>query len=299
MTTQTLNAHHKAIQGRLNELVTRHSQSGIARKTGAPRNKVNRYVHGARIPCEFAAALADGLGVNPEWFLTGAGTAKLADVAPDTARVADNLLDLIRAMAAVEHLQLGALAGTHHLRVLRELSDAMRRYETLRQQLNTRSTPVLRTVLGDLRIAIDKRDGTRAAELCKTAEQLGRLCDDPGLALDLAVLHGRVALMEGDLKSALDLARRVATLALHGGGNLGRAELEALAGTVEALVRLGHVAEARRIAEGALVLASEDTRHSPEARALTGEFALIQVHTGELRAGLQAAAGLSGTLTGR
>jgi tetratricopeptide (TPR) repeat protein len=298
MTTQTLNAHQKAIQGRLNELVTRHSQSGIARKTGAPRNKVNRYVHGARIPCEFAAALADGLGVNPHWFLTGEGGAEVGEVAPDTVRVADNLLELIRAMAAVEHMQLGALTGKHHLRVLRELSDAMRRYEKLRKQLNDRSTPVLRNVLADLRNAIDKRDTTRAGELCRTAEQLGRLCDDPSLALDLAALHARLALMDADLTGALDLARRVATLALHSGGNLGRAELEAMAGTVEALVRLGRVEEARRIAEASLVLATDETRSSDEALALTAELAFIQMHTGELRPGLQTVTGLSGKLAG-
>lgn len=298
MNFPSLDDRRKAIEARLATLVKQHSQSEIARKTGAPRNKVNRYVHGARIPCDFAAALVDGLGVNPAWLLTGEGAASTRDVAPDTARVADNLLELIRAMSSVEHMQLGALTGKHHLRVLRDLSDAMRRFESLRQQLNERSTPVLRSVLADLRDSLDKHNLDRAGELCRSAEQLSRLCDDSSLALELAVLHGRLALMNGDLKGALDLARRVATLALHGSGELGPAELEALSGTVEALMRLGRVAEARRIAEAALVLASETSMNSAEARMLTAELAQLQIHTGELREGLQALAGLSGALAG-
>lgn len=299
MSFPSLDDRRKAIEARFATIARQHSQSEIARKTGAPRNKVNRYVHGARIPCDFAAALVDGLGVNPAWLLTGEGTASMGDVAPDTARVADNLLELIRAMSSVEHMQLGALTGKHHLRVLRDLSDAMRRFEGLRQQLNERSTPVLRGVLVNLRDALDKRDSDRASELCRTAEQLSRLCDDSSLALELAVLHSRLALMNADLKGALDLARRVATLALHGSGTLGPAELEALAGTVEALVRLGRVAEARRIADAALVLASESSMSSVQARMLTAELAQLQIHTGELREGLQALAGLSGALPGR
>jgi tetratricopeptide (TPR) repeat protein len=299
MPTPSVEARRKAIRARLSELTARHSQAEIARKTGIPRNKVNRYVHGTRIPCEFAAALVDGMGVSPEWFLTGQGAVNVADVAPDTVRVAGNLLELIRAMAAVEHMQLGALLGKHHLRVLRDLSDALSRYESLREQLNTRSTPVMRRALNELRDALEDRDLDRAGQLCRTAEQLARLCDDPGLTLELAVLHGRLALMNADLKGALDQARRSATLALHSGGDLGSGELEALAGTVEALMRMGRVGEARRIAEAALVLASGRARLLEPTSKLTAELAAIQIHTGELKAGLQVLAGMCGALEGR
>lgn len=276
----------QAIGARLVELTKRHSQSEIARKTGTPVNKVNRYIHGTRIPCEFAAALVDALNVNPAWLLIGEGAPNVADVKPDTAQLAGNLLELIKAMSAAEHMQLGALTGKHHLRVLRDLSDAMMRYEKLREQLNKHSMPVLRNVLNELRRALDKRDSVRANELFRTAEQLRRICDDPGLAFDAAVMQGRLASLSSDHKRTLEASHRVATLALHHPHLMQERQLEALTETVFALRRVGHLAEARQLAESALAMASDELRQSDAAHRLAIEIVVVQISTGELLPGM-------------
>ncbi len=49
------------IRERLNSLLSEHSQSEIARKTGSLVASVNRYVHGARVPAAFCASLVRGL----------------------------------------------------------------------------------------------------------------------------------------------------------------------------------------------------------------------------------------------
>lgn len=286
MSGPTLQERRQGIAARFAELVARHSQSEIARKTGASRMSINRYLNGARLPSEFTGALADSLGVNPAWLINGDGPPQLSDAAPDTVRAAGNLLDLIKSMSAVEQMQLGALTGKHHLRVLRELSDATTRYERLREQLNKRSMPALRRVLDDLQDALDKRDVDRAEELSRTAEQLGRFCDDPALALEGAVIQSRLAALSGESRRSLDMTRRVATLALHHPHLLRERQLEALAETSDALNNLGRQVEARRIAEGALALAPKTLRDSAPAHRLAVAIALGQIQGGELHAGM-------------
>lgn len=114
-----------SINQRVRELVHQHSLSDVARRTDTPVTSVHRYLNGGRVPGDFCARLSEAYALNPGWLLSGKGKANLGDVAPDTADMAGNLLELIQAMSAVEQMQLGALSGKHHLRVLRELSDAM------------------------------------------------------------------------------------------------------------------------------------------------------------------------------
>jgi tetratricopeptide (TPR) repeat protein len=286
------------INQRVRELVGLHSLSDVARRTGTPVTSVHRYLNGGRVPGDFCARLTEAYALNPAWLLLGKGRPNIADVTPDTADMAGNLLELIRAMAAVEQMQLGALTGKHHLRVLRELSDAMARYEALRQRLHQTGAPVLRRILDDLKRAIDRRDVDRAEELSRTADQLGRFCDEPALALEAAVLQGRLAAMTYDLSSSLAMTRKVAQLALHHPHLLGERELGALAETAQALFNLGRFGEARRIAEAALTLAPDELQRSQACRQLTLEIGAGQVHTGELKDGLAKLIRVQGILTG-
>jgi hypothetical protein len=298
MPTTTLEERHNAIHQRFNALAQQYSQSEIARKTGAPRNKVNRYVHGTRIPCDFAAALVDELGVNPSWLLTGEGSPSLSDVTPDTVQVAGNLLELIRGMSAVEHMQLGALAGKHHLGVLRELSDALSRLESLRSRLNKHSAPFLRTVLDNLSEALDKPDLNLADDLARTAQQLSRMCDDPDLLLDLTLLQSRLELFNQNLPRALELTRRAILLTFYRGGQLGERELEAAVESVAALHGWHRFEEAHRVARGVFALAAVETRELPAAQWLTAIVADMHILTGRLYDGLKALPEVCGVLTG-
>ena len=130
------------IQQRLIELAEQHSQADIARKTEFSRNNVSRYVNGTRMPIEFAAALVEGLGVNPAWLLTGEGTAYLSDINSGTQEMAGDLLALVDAMAAVNRMRLGSLTGKHHLGVLRELNETLKKHEGLRDRLNKHSRKI-------------------------------------------------------------------------------------------------------------------------------------------------------------
>ena len=115
----------EAVRERLKRLVAERSQSEIARKTGAQVAAVNRYVHGARIPASFCSAVVRGLGVNPSWLLMGEGSPYLADVPARTARLGENLLELVEAMSTVSRMLIGSLAGKRQMKVLRELNDAL------------------------------------------------------------------------------------------------------------------------------------------------------------------------------
>lgn len=277
----------ETINDRVRELAAQHTLTGIARRTKTTVASVHRYLNGARVPADFCARLAKAYTLNPAWLLHGEGKAGSGDVAPDTLEMAGNLLELIRAMTAVEHMQLGALIGKHHLRVLRELSDAMARYEELRNRLHQLGTPVLRKVLDDMRRALDERDVDRAEELRRTALQLGRFCDDPALALEAALVQGRLASLTTDIRSELEMTRKVAQLALHHPALLGERELDALAETAHWLADRANFGESRRIAEGALALAPEALRESGAAHRLNVEIANTDINTGKLRRGME------------
>src|SRR5690349_16642750 len=113
------------LQRRVALLASRHTQSEIARKTGTLVSNVNRYVSGTKIPGEFLGALVSGLDVSPTWLLGGEGAVYRAEAANASAGTARELLSLVSAMNAVSKMRLGSLAGKHHLKVLRDLNDAL------------------------------------------------------------------------------------------------------------------------------------------------------------------------------
>ncbi|MCC6575691.1 MAG: hypothetical protein IT462_18065 [Planctomycetes bacterium] len=198
-----------SLQKRLVFLRQRFAQAEIARKTGFSRNNVSRYMRGTRVPLDFGSALVTGLGVNPAWLLSGAGTALLADVTADTGQMAGNLLELVEAMDAVAQMRLGSLAGKEHAKMLRELNEALLRHEALRSKLNARSREIFRQLLADVRAALGRMDLRRAVELLKAAEQVSRLSDDEELMLDFKALQAHVLFMQRHDDEALKLQRQV------------------------------------------------------------------------------------------
>lgn len=298
MTTRTLKERRRSIRDRLAELVQRHSQSEIARKTGASRNNVNRYLGGTRLPAEFASALVDELGVNPAWLLSGNGPPLLMDIAESTSRFAGDLLQVVNALNVVSQMRLGSLGGKHHARTLRELGDALARHEDLRRRLNRHSVPILRALLRDLAHALDRKRLDAADELRRTAQQLGRFCDDPNLAVELALLEGRMELQAGNMLRVLDLARKAIILMHPRGGRMGERELEVLAETVTALYAWGYADEAARIARSALALAPPRMRECQAALALVALVADIRILHGGLRRGVRTLMSLRGALKG-
>lgn len=304
---QAVASEENEIRRRLHQLLERHSQAEIARGIGVPPSYVNRWLNGTAIPAVFCRALVKEFDVNPAWLLTGEGAPYLSDVAERTGELSGDLLDVVKSLASVNHMRLGALAGKHHAKMLRELGDAMQRYDTLHRNLNRRSVPILREVLGDLRNAIDKveedqnfgkPDFSRAKELCATAEQLERLCDNPKLELELALLQGRLRRLTLDLRGALKFARKTIMLTLHHGGLLGEREFEALVEAMDALNTRARYMEMRRATKAIMALASDEALQSPSARWLEVLVAKTQVQTGELREGIDTLTRLRGEFTG-
>lgn len=275
------------IRQRLNSLLAEHSQSEIARKTGSLVASVNRYVHGARIPAAFCAALVRGLNVNPSWLLVGEGAPSLADVPAETAKLGENLLALVEAMSAVARMRLGSLTGKHHLKVLRELNDALAAHERLREKLNEQSRPLFAQMLKDLQGALDKRDLARAGELRKAVEQLSRLCDDENLARDFYRVQ---AYHEFQLKNSprfLQLQRKLFLRSLPDGSLFDERACDEARRLVVALVQMNHMKEAARICRAVRNLAGSRGRSWDAWARLENTYGVILAETGRLREGLE------------
>ena len=209
MTASIDSTSAEAVRGRLNILTENHAQAEIARRTGFPPANVHRFLKGGKIPADFCGAVVREFGINPAWLLTGEGAPRLSDVTEGTMRMAGNVLELVEAMSAVARMRLGSLTGKHHLRVLRELNDALEDHERLRERLNEHSHPVFQKLVEDIRATMEKRDLERATDLIKAAEQVQRLCADDKLSLELDAHHAHLAFLMRDFETSADYRRRV------------------------------------------------------------------------------------------
>ncbi|MCL4732125.1 MAG: helix-turn-helix transcriptional regulator, partial [Planctomycetes bacterium] len=207
--TVNYDAESAALRARLAQLARGRTKAEIARKTGTSITNVARYLAGTRMPTEFSVAVIKGLGVNPAWWLVGEGTPYVADITAGTTAMAGNLLELVEAMSAVSRMRLGALAQKNHLKVLRELNDALGTYERLRDRLNQQSRGIFEQLLADLDRSLENFKVQPAAELLKAAQQVARLCDAPDLHRQLLVQQARYYYAQVDFERALACQRRL------------------------------------------------------------------------------------------
>ncbi|MBX3460018.1 MAG: helix-turn-helix transcriptional regulator [Planctomycetes bacterium] len=275
------------VRERLHRLLTEHSQSDIARKTGTGVAAVNRYVHGARIPAAFCSSLVRGLGVNPAWLLMGEGSPYLADVPEQTARLGENMLELVEAMSAVSKMLLGSLTGKHHLKVLRELNEALLSHERLRESMNSRSRPVFERILQDLQGALEKLDLERASELHKAATQVSRLCDDEGLARDFLRVSAFYEFQRKRADRFLDYQRKLFLRSLPDGKLFDERACDEGRRIVVALTQMHHVREAMRICRAIRALAGHRGRKWEAFHRLENTFGVLMAESGNLRKGLE------------
>jgi tetratricopeptide (TPR) repeat protein len=276
------------IRERLRVLVKNRSQSDLARKTNTLVSTVNRYLKSTKIPGEFCTAVINGLGVNPAWLMTGEGTPFLADVSAGTSEMASNLLELVEAMNQVAKMKLGALTGQHHLKVLRELNDALERYESLRAVLNKRTRSVFRELLDSLRKALQDMDMQRATEVRKAALQVSRLCDDPQLNVEFDGLQEFYEHIFGDQVKALELSRKVFVRSLAASDVTMDKDHAALAiNLVVSLHRADRCREARRICRATLALYEDVGSDWGRYKQLTALHSVLNIELGNMREGLR------------
>lgn len=287
-TAASARALNDNIRERLQLLVRTRSQSDLARKTGTLVSTVNRYLKGTKIPAEFCTAVISGLGVNPSWLMTGEGTPFLDDVSAGVSETAGNLLELVEAMNQVARMKLGALTGQHHLKVLRELNDALERYEELRGVLNRRTQSVFRELLDSFHKALHDMDAARASEIRKAAMQVSRLCDDPELNVEFDGLQELYEHVFGDQDKSLALSRRVFVKSLAASDVTMDKEHAALAiNLVASLHRADRAREARRICRAALALYEDVGRDWGRYQQLLALHAVLNIELGNMRDGLR------------
>lgn len=262
------------------------SQSEVARRTGVPLSSVNRYCQGARVPAEFCAALVRELGVNPSWLLVGEGAPMLADVPQRTAEVGRNMLELVDAMNAVTRMRLGSLAGKHHLRILRELNEAIRRHDQLRAALDEKIAPVADDLLGSLRRALDARQLDRAQDLYAAAQQVMHLCQDPALKARFDRESAHFAYVTGRRALAVSIQRRNVTAAMADAAVPPEQFLRDVFNLVAALDGDNLKREAIGIAQAGLAIAQSRGAQPGIWHLLRGLLGLIHLECGELEAGL-------------
>lgn len=277
---------NEAITHRLRALVEGRSQAEVARKTGQLRNNVSRYVRGAKIPIEFGAALVRGLGVNPAWLLLGEGAPYLSDVTAPTVKTAENLLELVEAMNAVARMQLGSLAGKHHLKILRELSDALTTHEKLRQELNAKTAPIFKQVLADYWKALEKWDFERAEDLRKAASQVARLSDDESLAAEFDRTRAFHAYLQHDEAQAITLQRRLFQRLLPTGALLDERTLRESYNFATTLQGSSRMEEALRVCKAALLMTPAELRPLPIVRFISALCGYVELELGDIRTGL-------------
>lgn len=259
---------------RIAGVIARHTLSTVAQRTGTPLANVHRYARGAKVPADFCARLVREFNVNPAWLLNGEGAADLADVHAAAGNMAGNLLELVEAMNAVMHMRLGALAGKRQLKVLRELDDALRRYEDLRKRLNEHALPIFRQVADELRKALGKLDVARARELFKPLDQVVRLCQDEEAERTHLALKSHFAVLTRDFGGALAMQQRLFRHPVATGGINSEQWCDESTRLLITLDNAGREADALRVGEAALLLAAPAIHGTPS-------HAMLQVMTGD------------------
>ncbi|MCC6573340.1 MAG: helix-turn-helix transcriptional regulator [Planctomycetes bacterium] len=277
-----------SIQQRFKVLAGQFPQAEIARKTGFSRNNVSRYARGKRMPLEFGGALVSGLGVNPSWLLSGAGTPFLADVAADTGRMAGDLLSLVEAMQAVTRMRIGSLAGKQHAKVLRELNDALGRHEALRVKLNAHSRDLFKQLMAEMLAAVRKFDLARARGLETAVEQVSRLCDDPELLLQFLTVRAHLLLISNRKEEALAMYRRAFLMTLSRADNFDEACLTQGWRFAGSLAEADRPAEARQVLRATINLCPPALRQGPMFAASAFNYGYMQAMRPSLHRGLAA-----------
>jgi hypothetical protein len=273
----SISNHAGALRERFAFLCNERSQAEVARRTGASANNVSRYARGTRIPLEFGSSLVESLGVNPAWLLVGEGQPFLGDAPAHGDVTASSLLEMVQAMSAITRLRLGALAGKGHARVLRELNDALVRFESLRAELNRHSRPVLQRMIADYRAQVTRRNLSRAADLERAVEQVSRLCFDDELQLEFETARAELERARHNFERAADIQRAVFLRRLARADDIAPAnclEAQNLAG---ALWQLGRVHDARGQCIATMALAEHAGDEWPEYAMLQATCAMAEI----------------------
>lgn len=285
-TTASLSRSGLELRNRLREIVATRSQSDVARLTNTSVANVNRYLNGRRFPAEFAVSLVVGMKVNPVWLLTGTGAMFLSEVPQSAAKAGGEMLALVEAMNAVSHVQLAAVGGKHHTKILSGLNNALLRYESLRKQLNEHSTKLLAGLLEDWQQKLSKFDLDQSGQIRRTAEQVARMCDDPALQRRLLKLQASDEFFNNRYDKALACEKQLLMLPLAEGRIVEAENLRTFLRVILGYHTRLHFRQALQVCEAALALCGPDGARW-DAYAITAfQKGRMQAELGDLLGGL-------------
>lgn len=289
--------HRESIRSRLQQLVDTHTQAEIARRTAAAPPAIHRYLHGAKVPADFCAALVKEFGVNPAWLLSGEGAPYLSDVSAGTQRMAGDLLALVNAMNQVARMRLGSLVGKHHLKVLRELNDALSDFQRLRAKMDSHTTPMLRQVLNDYNNAVMvRKDLARARTLREVALQLSRMNSDEHLQWLLASLMSYHEYLAGNSDEGIRLQRRAFRMSMTADTHFTANDAREARGLALVLNQNGRRQEAASIIGAAVAMMSAVPELASELGSMRLLAAMLDIDRGIMRGSLEVVLSLFHTL---
>jgi len=269
---------------RIQQIVDRHTQAKVARKTGIPPSSLSRYLQGRRVPADFCAKLAVAFGLNPSWLLLGEGASEAARITEPTARTAADLLELVTAMERITRSKLGALVDAEHGPLLLDLDRQLQRHAELRARLAERARPLLADLIERIDTANRAGKIEEAQQWIGAARQLEALVPgDDRLQLGLDRHAAYCAYRTGAREESLSLQRRALRRQLFAPDDREEALLHGtnLAITLRTLNRPD---EATRIGRALLAIYEDGPREGEYAR-LEHQVGLSEVSIGKLQSG--------------
>ncbi len=271
----------EALRGRLRLLAEQHSQNEIARRTGAGKANVHRYLRAGRVPADFLQRLIHAFGLNPAWLLVGRGEMLEARVSEAAAAESQQLLELVVKLNAVGHERLGAM-GEAPARMVRELDDALARNQELQKRIMERARPVFVKLLNEYRVLIGEHRHQETAEVLPALRQLVKLTQSPSMQANVDMLEAVQCFFEGDYTRQREL-HRSALAALLNAGRLRDAQFMRLTyNTCVGLASAGRLSESARLADAVLQLADSEPPRWVEDWLLRVPRAILDMQTGRL-----------------
>lgn len=279
--------HADALRDRLKALASRFGQAEIARRTDTAPANIHRYLREGKVPVDFCAALVSEFEVSPIWLIEGRGGMLRSDVRKPIADMGGDLLELVETMNAVSRMRIGAVAGQHDRKTLRELSESMDAFDRLRERLNVHTRPLLQGVLDEWEEALIRMEMDRASSLQLTAQQLSRLTTDETLLERLDTAEGNHAYLLADLERAVSFERRVFARRIREGRIGSEQALAKARNLIMSIRETGRLEESRRLAQTVLALASDEWRDSELVNQIRVFEGHLDCDLGSLRSGLE------------